>query len=192
MSEISQKKLLREKYLAVRSEIDQETRKAAQEEIRRCLFNFSAYRKAEKIYSYVSFGSEADTHEIIRVSLKKGKKVAVPKVMGKGKMEFFFIRDMSDLVPGIWSIPEPSEDCKAAPAPDAATLLLIPGAVFDRLGNRIGYGGGYYDRYLCSYPECRTAALAFSCQCTDYILTDKYDIRVKNIITEKEMIVCRK
>lgn len=181
---------IRERALRLRASTGEEERKAAGERIRERLFATDFYREAESVYCYVSFRDEADTKGIIEKSLELGKKVAVPKVTGKGKMEFFFIDSMKDLRAGTWSIPEPGEWCRQAPKPDERALVILPGAAFDRSGRRIGYGGGYYDAYLAGNMGCRKAALAFSVQCMKRIPSEEHDICTEFIITEKELIRC--
>lgn len=190
-TEIFSKAELRRKVLSIRSNLPIKTKKEADEQIRKRLLALQQYQNASAIYCYVSVKDEVDTHEIIRKSLEKGLKVAVPRITGRGRMEFYFIQSPDDLVPGKWSIPEPGEWCIKAPHPEQDTMVIMPGVAFDRSGNRIGYGGGYYDRYLEKCPKCMRIALAFSCQCIENIICDRYDVRADIIITEEGMIVCQ-
>lgn len=174
----------------MRSALGQEERCLAEVRMRDCLLSASFYEEAQDIYCYASFRDEADTCGIIEESLRRGKRVAVPKVTGKREMEFFFIDSMCRLHPGTWSIPEPGEGCVKAPRPGKHALVIVPGAAFDRSGRRIGYGGGYYDTYLEGNRECRIAALAFDVQCMAHVPSEEHDVRMEYIITEKELIVC--
>ncbi|WP_072525724.1 5-formyltetrahydrofolate cyclo-ligase [Clostridium sp. Marseille-P3244] len=193
MKNTETKKETRKRYLKIREEIPEAARKAAQQKIVERLISCPIYEKADRIYSYVSFGSEADTYVLMEESIRRGKKVAVPKVLGPGKMEFYYIGDTGDLKPGFASILEPASRCKRAPVPDQSSLAIVPGSVFDRKGVRIGYGGGYYDVYLSGCPQCVRVALAFSVQCVEGDLpSDPHDIRMDAIITEKELIKCSK
>ena len=184
------KEEIRKRVLKLRASVGAKERSAAEQKIRERLFEASFYREAESLYCYVSFRDEADTSGIIENSLRMGKKVAVPRVAGKREMEFYFISGMNDLHPGAWDIPEPGEECAMAPRPDEHTLVLLPGVAFDRTGNRIGYGGGYYDAYLAGNTKCRKAATAFSLQCMEKIPSEEHDVRTEFIITEKELIRC--
>ena len=185
------KKQIRREFLAIRSELSGEWRAAAERAMAKRLFATDAFRDAEALYCFVSFRDEPDTFRILSESLRLGKRTAVPKVSGKRQMDFFYIKSLSDLIPGTWGIPEPKDSCEAAPLPGEHSLVLLPGAVFDRLGNRIGYGGGYYDTYLQICPCCMKAGFAFSIQCTGEIPSDAHDVRADLIITEKELILCR-
>ncbi len=184
------KEEIRKQALKLRASMDAEKRSAAGKKILERLLEAPFYQEAESIYCYASFQDEADTAGVIEKSLSLGKKVAVPRVMGKREMEFFFIAGMDDLRPGMWSIPEPGAWCFRAPRPDVDALVVLPGAAFDRAGRRIGYGGGYYDVYLAGNTKCRKAALAFSVQCMERIPSEEHDIRTEFIITEKELVRC--
>ena len=117
-------------------------RKDADARIAERLFNEPVYQDARFIYCYASFKDEADTLRIIEESLRRGKRVALPRVRGKRRMEFCFIKSPADLKPGFMGIKEPGPWCPKAPAPMAHTIVLMPGLAFDRSGGRTGYGGG--------------------------------------------------
>mgnify|MGYP002530928218 CR=1 FL=1 len=109
-----------------------------------------------------------DTRELIRGLLaeqKQGRRihVAVPRVAGR-EMDFYEIHDMTDLQPGYQGILEPAEYCPKVEATEG--MMLLPGLAFDREGHRVGYGGGYYDRYLTAYPDCIRAGIAYRMQVT--------------------------
>lgn len=184
------KEEIRKYALKLRAGIKKPQRAAAERAITERLMKEPLYENARCIYCYASFRDEVDTTDIIRETLIRGKKVAVPRVAGRRTMEFYFIESMADLSPGIWDIPEPGTWCEKAPQPDEETLVILPGAAFDCSGARIGYGGGFYDTYLEGNDKCRKAVLAFDVQCMDKIPADEHDIRTEIIITEKERIIC--
>ncbi len=184
------KEEIRKYALELRAGLQMPQRRAAERSITERLVEEPLYENARCIYCYASFRDEVDTSGIIRESLIREKKVAVPRVTGRRKMEFYFIKSMADLRPGTWNIPEPGPWCEKAPQPDEETLIILPGAAFDCSGARIGYGGGFYDAYLERNDKCRKAALAFDVQCMDKIPVDDHDIRAEIIITEKELITC--
>ena len=165
-------------------------RQHAEAGIAQRLFSCALYQAAREIFCYASYGSEADTSRIIAESLRLGKRTAVPKVTGERRMEFYYISSMEELSHGYRGIPEPEgrAGTEAVPAKDA--LIILPGAAFDRMGNRLGYGGGFYDTYLASHPQAGRAAIAFSVQIAERIPSGPYDIRPDIIFTEKEMIQC--
>lgn len=184
------KEEIRERALKSRAEIEKADRRAAERVILERLVQEDFYADARCVYCYSSFRDEVGTSGIIEESLKQGKRVAAPRVVGRRRMEFFFIKSRADLRPGAWNIPEPGPWCAKAPLPDEKSLVILPGAAFDRSGARIGYGGGFYDVYLKGNDRCRKAALAFGVQCVDKIPTEAHDIRADYIITEKELIIC--
>lgn len=97
---------------------------------------------------------------------------------------------MADLKAGFHGIPEPESWCREIPKCGSKLLVIVPGVVFDRAGNRIGYGGGYYDSYL-KQADCIKVGVAFDFQCVEQIVPEVHDVPVDYIITEKEMITCR-
>ena len=190
MKSTETKEEIREKYRKIRAQIPSETRKHADNQIAERLFNRPEYRDARIIYCYMSFKDEADTASIIDESLRLGKQVALPRVSGKRKMEFFFISGQKDLVTGFMGIKEPAGYCLEASAPSEDALVLLPGLAFDRSGARLGYGGGFYDTYLAKHAGCKKAALAYSAQIAPEIPTESVDVKTDMIITEKELIIC--
>lgn len=202
------KKQMRTLALAKRDALTKKQRKAGSEEIVRRLTELSCYRDADAVLTYASFRSEADTFPLIRQALKEGKAVFTPKVLGR-EMEFFKIFSVDDLREGYRGILEPDEtvsyvDWKSQEKnaqPKAGnrrsdfprTLICLPGAAFDRNRHRIGYGGGFYDRYLSKTEERAagtvfTAALAFDCQIFEEIPWEAHDFCPARIVTEKEII----
>lgn len=142
-------------------------------------FETSYYRNAKTVYGYLSYNQEVRTLSILEQALRDGKKVAVPKVYGE-TMRFIYLDDLSAVAPGCMSIPEPIADEPVAEDPTA--LVLMPGVAFDRNGNRMGYGGGFYDKFLSQEPEHPTVALCYEFQMVDKIPTDDYDIPVDLVL----------
>jgi 5-formyltetrahydrofolate cyclo-ligase len=141
-------------------------------------------REQECFFPFVSYGTEVDTIQMIHQVLQEGKKkVAVPRVQGE-EMTFYRITSLKDLAKGYQGILEPvTQSCMTA----AEGVLLLPGLAFDRQKNRVGYGGGYYDRYLARYQTEKlvTVALAFDFQIVDAIEAESFDVRPQWIVTEK-------
>lgn len=162
--------------------------------ITRALINHSWYREASYILAYVSKGREVDTRGIILHALANGKRVYAPVAdASSGTMEYYRIFDIYSLRKGAFGImePEAKEQNKFIPG-EGRGLILVPGVAFDRSGNRIGMGGGYYDRYLASLDEgIKSISPAFSFQITDYIPAERHDLPVDCIITEKGVIEMR-
>lgn len=177
-----------------RDSLSQEDRAVWNKMIRRRLQDSAKYHECRRIFAFVSFRSEVDTHDIIRQALEDGKEVFVPRVEDGG-MEFYRIYELDGLVTSSFGVPEPvsSENQRFTEAIKRSNnLMLMPGLAFDRTGNRIGYGAGYYDRYLLLHPtmDFYKIALAYEFQIMTELPTEEYDIRVDEIISPDEVIRC--
>ncbi len=148
------------------------------------LFDLDEYKESEVVLPYVSFSSEVDTHVLINEALKSGKKIAVPKVVSKDQMKFYFIKSFSDLKPGAFGILEPITTDEFVPEHSIKSVVLLPGLAFDDKLNRIGYGGGFYDKYLSKYPYIYRIMLAYELEKTELLPCDELDIKPDVIITE--------
>ena len=137
--------------------------------------NTEAYRQADTIYGYLPFNQEVDLHALLQEALDEGKQVALPKCYGRD-MRFILVQDLSDIRHSAFGVPEPAADGPAAA--DKAGLVIVPGLVFDRRGYRIGYGGGYYDRFLSLEPDHPTIGLCYDFQLVDQLEPDAHDIPV--------------
>lgn len=140
------------------------------------------FLKADWIYLYIDCRNEVMTGEILEKALAMGKRVAAPKVEGKN-MIFYQISGEEDLEPGYFGIREPRQGL--APADGSSGLMIMPGVAFDRKRGRVGYGGGFYDRYLAAHPDLFTAAVAFEFQLFDQVPREETDILPQCLITEK-------
>ena len=144
------------------------------------LFAASAlYQAAETIYGYLPYNQEVRTVPMLEQALRDGKRVAVPKVVGD-EMVFIYMDDLSKTEKGYAGIPEPVENGPVADDPRA--LVLMPGLAFDPQGHRIGYGGGFYDRFLASEPEHPTLALCYDFQMLPHLETESFDIPVDCVL----------
>jgi 5,10-methenyltetrahydrofolate synthetase len=139
-----------------------------------------AFTKCSWVYAYIDFKNEVKTEGIIEAAWQKGKRVAVPKVNGKA-MVFYEITSFEQLKEGYGGILEPC-NCPVATARKA--LMIVPGVAFDKRRHRIGYGGGFYDRYLANYPQFISVAVAFDFQMVDEVPCEEFDIIPKQLITE--------
>lgn len=139
----------------------------------------NAYRAAKTIYGYLPYNQEVRTVPMLRRALEEGKRVAVPKVYGDD-MKFIYLDDLSQVAKGYAGIPEPVADGPVAQ--DEAALVLMPGLAFDRAGHRIGYGGGFYDKFLAREPHHPTVALCYDFQVMDRLETEEFDIPVDLVI----------
>lgn len=176
-----EKNKLREQYKNIRANI--ENKEAKDLKIKNKLSNLWAYREAERVFAYVSMGTEVSTFEIIKMSLQKGKKVAVPYcVPGTRELRFYYINSLDDLESGTFGVLEPKTD-KCEIATDHSGICIVPGLAFDRSGHRLGYGKGYYDRFLNSFNGC-TVGLTYQDCITEKLPSGRYDVKIDIIIYE--------
>ena len=164
--------------------------KADAEIFNRTNFHQEMYQKDKVIFGYYSMHKqgEVDTVAMIEYVLKVGVRIALPKVVCDNLL-FLEIKSLEDVEKSSIGLMEPKYYCEVVDEPNA--IMIIPGAAFDRTGNRIGYGGGYYDRFLAKEPNHKKIALAYDFQIYDILPMEKHDIKVDEIITEKEIIKCK-
>ena len=137
------------------------------------------YRAASTIYGYLPYNQELRTIPILQQALDEGKRVAVPKVYGD-EMKFIYLNDLSAVEKGYAGIPEPVADGPVAE--DRKALVLMPGLAFDPQGHRIGYGGGFYDKFLAAEPEHPTLALCYDFQMLPHLDTEEFDMPVDCVL----------
>ena len=138
-----------------------------------------AYRNAATIYGYLPYNQEVRTVPMLEQAIRDGKKVAVPKVYGD-IMKFIYLEDLTQVEKGYAGIPEPIADEPVAY--DETALVLMPGLAFDPQGHRIGYGGGFYDKFLAAEPDHPTLALCYEFQMLPQLDTEEHDIPVNTVL----------
>lgn len=178
---------LRKKYKKLRD--DFKYNRTTSKTISDKFLNLQEYKECKSIFIFYSFGSEIYTIDIIKQALSDGKTVALP-YMTKNPHEMFFImiKDLSELVKNKIGIYEPVYNKDNIVVSDKETIIIVPGLVFSNDKYRIGYGGGYYDKYLSENKYLKSIGLAFDFQITDEIPKDKYDIQTDIIITDRRII----
>lgn len=171
---------------ALRREIRQKKKAMTPEEIRKKSARLAAafaetpvYQQAKTIYGYLPYNQEVRTVPILARALADGKRVAVPKVCGE-EMRFILLQDLTQVAPGYAGIPEPIQDGPVADDPHA--LVLMPGLAFDPAGNRLGYGGGFYDKFLAREPGHPTVALCYDFQVVPHLEPSEYDVPVDLVL----------
>ena len=175
MDKAALRRMIREKKRAMTQEqIDQASRQLGE-----LFFNTEEYRQAKTIYGYLPYNQEVRTVPILERALADGKQVAVPKVYGD-EMRFIYLSDLTQVETGYAGIPEPIADGPVAQDPTA--LVLMPGLVFDPMGHRVGYGGGFYDKFLSAEPEHPTIALCYAFQVMPSLQTEEFDIPVDRVL----------
>lgn len=178
------KKDLRIKYKIIRNSVGNASHQS--EEMFSLLINSSMYKTAQTVFVYWSCGSEVDTHRIIDKALGDKKKVALPKCTDKnGNMEFYYISSLDDLSDGMYGIKEPNNN-NNADVFSGNDLCLVPGISFDKYGYRLGYGKGYYDRFLSSFNGV-SVGLCYDACLSETLPKDEFDKKVDYIITNTKI-----
>ena len=173
------KKTLRAHIRQIKLALSQESICAASQNLTAQFLAHPLYRQAKTIYGYLPYNQEIRTWDLLAQALKDGKQVAVPKVYGD-EMRFILLTDLTRVAPGYASIPEPIDDEPVVNDPTA--LVLMPGLAFDREGHRMGYGGGFYDRFLTEEPNHPTIALCYEFQLLEHIPTEEFDVPVDCVL----------
>lgn len=182
MDAVFEKKEIRKRMRVLRENMTREDMFSKSSLIFEQLITVPEYKNAEKIFTYVSMNNEVDTIMLMDYSLSMDKRVFVPKVSGRD-MLFYEISDISELSPGYCGIYEPDTDGKE-PDYSKTGFMCMPGVAFDKDYNRIGYGGGFYDRYLSGENKFYKAALAYEFQFVEHIRTEHVDVKPDMIVTE--------
>ena len=180
-----EKNLIRKQMKQQRADMTRTERFEKSMQIFEQLITVPEFKRADRIYTYVSMDNEIDTIMLIDYSLSLEKRVFVPRVSGKD-MEFYEISDISELNPGYMGIYEPDINGKE-PDYSRTGFMCMPGLAFDRSYNRIGYGGGFYDRYLSVENKLYKAALAYEAQLLESIPAQDGDVRPDMIVTEENI-----
>ena len=180
-----EKSVLRKRILSIRNGLPSELQHQAAEAMCAMLLKHPFFLDSGKVLAYVSYGSELGTHVFLQEALTRGKQLFLPKISGD-EMIFLRIHSMDELSPGYKGIPEPvSEQEKYIyqPGDAAGEMLLMPGVGFDAEGHRMGYGKGFYDRFLADKPILaeRSIAVCHKCQMVERVPFDEFDVKPKQI-----------
>jgi 5-formyltetrahydrofolate cyclo-ligase len=189
---LDEKARIRKVVLGVRDALAPETRAAKDSLIKKRLRSLPQFIHAQTIFFFASFRSEVSTGPLMEESLKRGKRVVVPRVDRDSRtLELYEITAFSELVPGYMGIPEPDVAEERRRDINDADLVIMPGAAFDRQGNRLGYGGGYYDRLLSGLSKSvPLIAVAYEEQIIESVPFGPHDIKVHTLVTDKRVIEC--
>lgn len=185
-----QKEALRENMKKMRDAIPEDQRKSEDAQLLDIITKTALYQEAQSILTYVSFGSEVSTRDLIERAMKDGKKVYVPRVNGD-TMEFYRFEEWKELEESRLGILEPDKNpAKRFPyelhiSLDRAQdcVFIVPGLAFDSHCNRLGYGGGYYDRYLQGFEKRMTLGIAYSEQIVDKVPVTNKDQSLDLVVT---------
>ena len=172
---------LRKQVLHEMKAISQEQKQFIDQALTDQFLKHPSYQEAKVIATYLSFPHEFQTQELIDQALKDGKKVLIPKTYPKGRMEFV-VYDPQQLVKTSFGLLEPQGNLEIVDV-SKIDLIHVPGLVFTTKGYRIGYGGGYYDRYLKHFSG-NTLSTVYPCQIRDFIPED-HDIPVQEVLVDE-------
>ena len=187
---MNSKSEIRKRLLGLRDSLSTEEITAGSGEIVTRLMRIEEIRKASSLMVYVSFGSEVVTDDLIRWGWGEGKRIVVPFCRPEGReMTACRIDGFDELEKGHYGIRAPMVG-RLRPVPSGEIdVVLVPAVAFDRQGYRVGYGGGYYDRFLPGCPQAAKIGAAFACQIIEEIPVGPYDVAMDCIVTEEEILI---
>jgi 5-formyltetrahydrofolate cyclo-ligase len=181
------KKIIRQKINSVRKNLSKEIIEEKSRKIIKKLIGLEEYNNAETIMLYISLDIEVDTREFIKNELLKGKSIVVPFVEDDD-IQISKLENFENLTQGKFGVLEPMKKKKYNGKVD---LVIVPGVAFDSKGRRIGFGKGYYDKFLEKFRDSLKIGLAFEEQIVDFVPAQEHDVAVDMIITEKRIIKCQ-
>ena len=184
------KRQMRTKYKKIRVLMPQNKKKQYDDQIFENLLKCEAFKNASIILTYVSTDTEVCTEKIIEYCFQNNIKIAVPRCNKNHNMNFYWYNSSTDFEISSYGIKEPIPGKNNLASFLENAVCIVPGLAFDYYGYRLGYGGGYYDRFLSEHKRLKTIGLCYSENMIDKLVTDKYDQPVDYIITEKTLEVC--
>lgn len=186
--QISSKKDLRIFYKNLRNEMSLYDRKKLDMKICEKVINLSQYKNCECVLVYVSSSIEVDTHALIEHSFQANKIVLAPRcIAGTNLMDFCEINSFDDLKSGAFGIMEPKEKCKKTEFFGTNSCCIVPALSYDKRGYRLGFGKGFYDRFLDRYKGYKIGLCYDNCV-TDQLPSDDYDKTADCVITDRDII----
>lgn len=179
---------IRKEILSVRSNMSEEDVLTLSRAICTTIKSHEFYDICSDICLYMPIRNEVSVDLLMNDIFNTDKQIWLPKIIDDKMLFYLYTKNTGLNDNNKYHIPEPESDIILKP--DSNTLIIMPGAVFSADGDRIGYGGGYYDRYLSLYSNCKTIAVCYDFQILDSIPTEEYDIRPQYIVSEKRIIRC--
>lgn len=184
----NEKNDLRAFFKAARTSLSKEEKTRLDRLIADRFLTLPQYREAKTVLFYASLPLEIDTFSLMEQAFSDGKTVAAPRcVPGTREMEFYILRDMHDLAPGAFGVSEPKADFCEKLTDLSRGLCVVPALGFARDGYRLGYGKGYYDRFLARFSG-DTVGLVYDACLKDRLPHDNFDCRVQQILTENQIL----
>ncbi|MCL4854528.1 MAG: 5-formyltetrahydrofolate cyclo-ligase [Bryobacteraceae bacterium] len=185
-----EKAMLREQGLAERRSLSVRERREKSVQIRDHLKQLAAFERASLVLTYVGVkDGEVETLPLIATLTHEGRRVAVPSIVARGFMIWRQISGIEQFSGSRFGIPEPRRECPEIKKTTPSAVILVPGILYSPSGYRIGYGGGYFDRFLKDFPGT-SVGVAFQMQVTDKLPVEPHDIPVDYLVTEMEILDC--
>lgn len=181
-----EKARLRQKVKRLRRETSEKERFLWDQKLAKQILSMGCWQPGDCVYCYISVRNEAGTEMLLRELWNRKIQAAVPRVRGK-EMDFYYISGMEDLEPGAMGIPEPREGCRKAAEPGAP--VIVPGVAFGQDFSRLGYGGGYYDRFFEREPEHLKIGMCYEFQLETELPSERFDVKMDAIITPDRRLV---
>ncbi len=180
---MQEKKAIRKEYLALRNSLSKEELYENSKKITKAVVETLEYENTNTIYLYKAYKNEVLCDELFEKALEDGKRTAFPRVFGED-MKFYYVDSLDDFEEGYFGILEPKISLEEVQITEG--VIIVPGTVFDKEGYRIGYGKGFYDRFLAQNHQLYSIGIAHSIQMVDKIAIDEYDQKLNMIVTEKK------
>lgn len=187
----TKKQSLREECLAARKALTAHERSELDGCITQKLLTTSEYEKASTVLTYVSVSSEISTRQFIKQALSDGKTVAVPRCLPQHRLEFVAVTSLEQLMPAPFNLLEPPKELPALTEDSIeASICIVPALLVDIKGYRLGYGAGFYDRFLSTYSG-KKICLAYHSNLSKILLPHtEFDVPVDMVITESNILTC--
>ncbi len=188
----AEKKALRSRMVAWRKKIQPSLRQGMSQCILGRLFQMDAFRQAQTVFAYASMPDEVQLDALLKACLSQGKRIGIPEITGPGIMEAAELESMEDLVTGKFGIRSLAPEVLRIIPPEEIDLMIVPGAAFTRGGERLGLGGGYYDRFLPRADRACRIACIFEGQIVPEVPAEEHDQPVDYLVTEIGIVNCCK
>ncbi|NMB10742.1 MAG: 5-formyltetrahydrofolate cyclo-ligase [Firmicutes bacterium] len=189
---MTDKQTIRREVLQARDNLTTDQRRQLSMNIRKSFFELPMVARAQWIMLFLAFGSEVDTWLLLDEAVALGKQVVAPVCLPTTKgLALYPIRNREEAEPGHWGIYEPRQVGKPI-SPNSLDVVVVPGVAFDPDGNRIGYGGGYYDRFLIQVPRAWRIGVCYDLQLIKEVPRADHDVPVDAVVTEAKTILLRK
>lgn len=186
-----EKQRLREEHLAAREALSEQERSVLDNRITQKLLATSEYAEATTVLTYVSVSSEVSTRMFIECALRDGKTVAVPRCLPGHCLEFVAIASLEQLVAAPFNLLEPAKELPAVTEDQKNnSICIVPALLVDTKGYRLGYGAGFYDRFLSTYPGKKICLAYQQSLSRETLPHTAFDVAVDVVITESEVLTC--